>query len=160
LSSLPGTIHSGYVTFITRRRSPSSMSHNAIFSVKLERPHGSIETTRKALRRQRQWRRLWSEFFIFLSLSCFLTKADGKREHKEGKSQRCARERKNHRVKKGESRGDSRLQPPALNVAVEMSCHLLDISVIVRMPPANLLRHLASFASHTAPAIIPSPRGA
>jgi hypothetical protein len=49
-SSLPGMIHSSYVMFVIRRRSPSSTSHNAIFSVKMERPHGSIEKGKKALR--------------------------------------------------------------------------------------------------------------
>jgi hypothetical protein len=49
--------------------------------------------------------------------------------YKEGKGQRCAREGKNHRVKKGRGRSDSRLQPPALNAATKMSHHIPDISV-------------------------------
>jgi hypothetical protein len=48
-SSLLGAIHSSCATFVTRQRSPSSMSYNAIFLVKLERPHGSIEKGKKAL---------------------------------------------------------------------------------------------------------------
>jgi hypothetical protein len=39
-----------------RMEDPSLMSHKAIFSVKLERPHGSIEMGEKALRQQRQQR--------------------------------------------------------------------------------------------------------
>jgi hypothetical protein len=73
------------------------MSRNAIFLVKLDRPHGSIEMGEKALRQQWQRRRLWGESSI--SLSHFLAKADGKHEHEEGKRQGCARERKNYRVK-------------------------------------------------------------
>jgi hypothetical protein len=53
-SSLPGMIHFGYAAFITRWRSPSSMSHDVIFSVKLERPHESIEMGEKTLQQQRQ----------------------------------------------------------------------------------------------------------
>jgi hypothetical protein len=46
-SSLPGMVHSACVAFVTRQRSPSSMSHDAFLSVKVERPHGSVEGARK-----------------------------------------------------------------------------------------------------------------
>jgi hypothetical protein len=46
-SSLLGMIHSSCAVFITGRRSPSSMSCDAILLVKLEHPHGSIEKARK-----------------------------------------------------------------------------------------------------------------
>jgi hypothetical protein len=49
-SSLLGMIHSGSTAFITERRSPSSTSRDAILSVKLERPHGSMERGKKAHR--------------------------------------------------------------------------------------------------------------
>jgi hypothetical protein len=45
------------------------MSRNAIFSVKLERPHGSIEMGEEALRQQWQRQRLRGESSISLSLS-------------------------------------------------------------------------------------------
>jgi hypothetical protein len=57
---------------------------------------------------------------------------------------------------KGGVRGDSRLQPPALNAAVKSSRHILDISVIVHTPPINLLLHLATSTSHATPTIISS----
>jgi hypothetical protein len=47
---IAGTIHFSYVAFVTGRKSPSSTSRNMIFSMKLERPHGSIEMGEKALR--------------------------------------------------------------------------------------------------------------
>jgi hypothetical protein len=40
-------IQYGYTVFVTRRRIPSSMSHDAFLSVKAEHPHGSIEGARK-----------------------------------------------------------------------------------------------------------------
>jgi hypothetical protein len=64
------------------------------------------------------------------------------------------------RLKRGRSRNNSRLQPPALNAAAETSRHVPNISVTIRTPPANLLYHLAPSASHVTPAIIPSPCGA
>jgi hypothetical protein len=48
------------------------MSHDALLSLKLERPHGSIEVTERALWRQKQRRWLQGEFF-YLSLSPSLT---------------------------------------------------------------------------------------
>jgi hypothetical protein len=89
-------IHSVCAAFTTRRRSPSSTSHDTILSVKLECPHGSIKRSKKPLRR---WQRLQGEFSIYLSPLFFyllLAEADGKREREEGKKQRCAREEKNH----------------------------------------------------------------
>jgi hypothetical protein len=82
--------------------------------VKLEHPHGSIERSEKALRRrQRWWQWLQGEFSIYLSLylsfCLLLTEADGKREREKGRKQRCAREGKNHRVKK---RGDRAIRDP------------------------------------------------
>jgi hypothetical protein len=72
------------------------MSHNAIFSVKVERPHKSIKVTRKAFRRRRQRRRLQGEFSIFLYLSLTLpcqgrweTRAQGRQ-----KVEVCKREEK------------------------------------------------------------------
>jgi hypothetical protein len=48
-SSLSGTIYFGRAAFVTGRRSPSSTSHDAILSVKLDQPHGSMEKGKKAL---------------------------------------------------------------------------------------------------------------
>jgi hypothetical protein len=73
-SSLLGIIHSGYVAFITGQRSQSLTSRDAILLVKLERPHGSIKRSEKALHRWR-WQWLQGQFSIYLSLSLFLSLA-------------------------------------------------------------------------------------
>jgi hypothetical protein len=92
LSSLLGTIHSGHMASITGWRSPSSMSHDAIFSLKLEWPHGSIEVAERTL----WWRRLRWQLqgeFSNLSLSLSLTlpcwgtrKAKGRGVRRRGKN--------------------------------------------------------------------------
>jgi hypothetical protein len=46
-SSLPGMFHSVCAVFVIGWRSPSSMSHDAFLSVKLDHPHGSIKRARK-----------------------------------------------------------------------------------------------------------------
>jgi hypothetical protein len=76
------------------------MSHDAILSVKLERPHGSMLKGKKALWQQRPRRQPWGESSISLFLSLFLTcQGRWECERREGKKQRCAREGKNRRVK-------------------------------------------------------------
>jgi hypothetical protein len=88
-------IHSSYVAFVIGQRSPSLTSRNVIFSVKLERPHGSIEMVRKHSGSKGNGGGCEVSLqLLSLPLCGLLAKADGKCEHEEGKRQRCTREGK------------------------------------------------------------------
>jgi hypothetical protein len=82
------------------------MSHDAFLSVKLERPHGSIEGTRKHSDDNGSGSGAGgvSSLSLSLSLSLLLAVADGKREREAGREQRCAREGKSTGLKRGETK--------------------------------------------------------
>jgi hypothetical protein len=116
-------IHSGCAAFVTGQRSLSSTSHDTILSVKLERPHGSIERARKHSDDNGSGGGCGvSSQSLSLSFYLLLAEADGKGEREEGREQRCSRKGNPPGTKEGK-RSDLRPQPPALIMVIGMSYH-------------------------------------
>jgi hypothetical protein len=97
-------IHFGCTAFITGRRSLFSMSHDMFLSVKVERPHGSIEEARNHFGDNGSGGGAGGVSSFSPSLFLLLAVADGKHECEEGREQRCAREGKPTGLKRGETK--------------------------------------------------------